>query len=328
MNNVKTGEKVFIQSSTIPEGVVLEDQVIIHPNYMVARSKSIHVKHYQTVNSKKEIEEINANNSKFNKQPFNVSDKYNFFEDCMNMRLFSVEPRHNVLLPEFSKRLLAAKCTAYDKILVPEISDFHNELLGKKLDENSASNFKKEVMETLYRYAQDELDISNIFFELNGLRLAGNRTFTECVRHIFRSVMEFHHPFSRSLTFTYPSDLFLLNIPSSKISKHEMILAKKIEENIDYWKNVLKNYIKEKNEQVDVLFVLEEFCNSETCSVGFRDDTKYTRLLFPVISIFLHKKEIIEKEALFIWANLAKQTIEDNKLFVQTVKTFLNMLEN
>lgn len=74
--------------------------------------------------------------------------------------------------------------------------------------------FKKEVSETFFRCVKMGYEQDLAVIELNGLKIAEDRTFADCARHIFGSILDLCLPYAATCKADYKS-LFQPDAPDT-----------------------------------------------------------------------------------------------------------------
>lgn len=72
--------------------------------------------------------------------------------------------------------------------------------------------FKKEVSETFFRCVKMGYEQDLAVIELNGLKIAEDRTFADCARHVFASILDLCLPYAATCKAEYHS-LFQPDVP-------------------------------------------------------------------------------------------------------------------
>lgn len=74
--------------------------------------------------------------------------------------------------------------------------------------------FKKEVSETFFRCVKMGYEQDLAVIELNGLKIAEDRTFADCARHVFASILDLCLPYAATCKGEYHS-LFQPDVPDT-----------------------------------------------------------------------------------------------------------------
>lgn len=74
--------------------------------------------------------------------------------------------------------------------------------------------FKKEVSETFLRCVKMGFEQDLAVIELNGLKIAEDRTFADCARHVFASILDLCLPYAANCKTEYQS-LFQPDAPDT-----------------------------------------------------------------------------------------------------------------
>lgn len=166
---------------------------------------------------------------------------------------------------------------------------------GDGEDYRDTADFEKEVEATFQR-AIVGVDLENVILEINSLRLSYHMSHADCAGALFHSIMK------AALVPPYSS-------------KNELY-ANTVKEIIK-WRNLLKNYLKTLDEEIEVILKFEEI-SLET--------TKEFFPLFSNILSFLYDKEILSEEAILSWAEEKEGADESDKIFTKQSEQFIKWL--
>jgi len=110
-------------------------------------------------------------------------------------------------------------------------------------DDDPFSKFEKEVEETFQRALGGGVNRDNLILEINGLRLAYSLQHADCAGAVFYSVMRSALVAAQSTNDT---------------------LLKTTDEALGKWKDLLRNYTKTIDEEMEILLKFEEMCQETT----------------------------------------------------------------
>eukprot|EP00009_Paramoeba_aestuarina_P009073 CAMPEP_0201518306 /NCGR_PEP_ID=MMETSP0161_2-20130828/9191_1 /ASSEMBLY_ACC=CAM_ASM_000251 /TAXON_ID=180227 /ORGANISM="Neoparamoeba aestuarina, Strain SoJaBio B1-5/56/2" /LENGTH=503 /DNA_ID=CAMNT_0047916049 /DNA_START=53 /DNA_END=1564 /DNA_ORIENTATION=- len=156
---------------------------------------------------------------------------------------------------------------------------------GEEVALSGREAFRQEINDTLVRGMSENLPIDQIILEIKSLRLAYDATFSDCLELIFPLFMEGCEPKRKSYT---------------------AILKK--------WEKVLGLFCVERDDQVDVIFSLQEFCGNE----------KSFHKQFCGMLHCLYELDLIEEESIFEWETGEKE--EEESPFLHQCTKFLEWL--
>eukprot|EP00246_Nothoceros_aenigmaticus_P001658 TRINITY_DN1218_c0_g1_i2.p1 TRINITY_DN1218_c0_g1~~TRINITY_DN1218_c0_g1_i2.p1 ORF type:complete len:154 (+),score=32.39 TRINITY_DN1218_c0_g1_i2:113-574(+) len=137
----------------------------------------------------------------------------------------------------------------------------------------------------------------HVVIEVNSLKLAYNRSFSDCAGALFRSLLnlalEAPHSTSREL---YDST--------------KSVFAQ--------WGPLLQNYVKAEEEEVEVLLLFEEVC---------LESSKEFSSLFAKVLQLLYDKDLISENSIMTWAEEKKDADESDRLFLKQSEPFIKWLQ-
>ncbi|KAF3968848.1 hypothetical protein ACB098_03G050900 [Castanea mollissima] len=156
--------------------------------------------------------------------------------------------------------------------------------------------FEKEVEATFLRAVHENIKEDHVILEVNSLRLSYNKLFTDCAGAIFYSLMK-----------------LALEIPHSSPSE----LCNSTMDVITKWKKLLKSYLTDIDEQIEVIQKFEEIC---------LESAKEFSPLFSKILFHLYDKDLIQEDAILKWDDEKKNADEADKVFVKQSEKFIQWL--
>eukprot|EP00249_Psilotum_nudum_P016024 c25616_g1_i1 orf=549-2774(-) len=178
-------------------------------------------------------------------------------------------------------------------------SEYENADEDDEKPENKIAFFDKEVEETFRRAVSETSGVQedHVILEVNALRLACNTSFSDCAGAIFKAIMNLglEQPHQTS------SELF---------GNIKRVLLK--------WRNLLQNYLKTEDDEVEVLLKYEEIC---------LDTGKEAALLFSAVLQVLYDQDIISENAILSWASEKQGADESDKIFVKQSEAFIKWLQ-
>ncbi|KAK4596189.1 hypothetical protein RGQ29_014294 [Quercus rubra] len=156
--------------------------------------------------------------------------------------------------------------------------------------------FEKEVEATFLRAVHENIKEDHVILEVNSLRLSYNKLFTDCAGAIFYSLMKL------ALETPHSSPSELCNSTMDVITK---------------WKKLLKSYLTDIDEQIEVIQKFEEIC---------LESAKEFSPLFSKILFHLYDKDLIQEDAILKWDDEKKYADEADKVFVKQSEKFIQWL--
>ncbi|GMI88829.1 hypothetical protein like AT2G34970 [Hibiscus trionum] len=168
-------------------------------------------------------------------------------------------------------------------------------------DDNEGSrddyaSFEKEVEATFLRAVHENVKVDHAVLEMNGLRLSYNIAAVDCAAAIFYSMMK-------------------LAVESSHSSASE--LHRNAVEVITTWQKLLKSFLHDIDEEIEVILKFEEIC---------LESAKEFSPLFPQILHLLYDKEILQEDAILRWADEKEGADESDKVFLKRSEKFIQWL--
>ncbi|XP_072960472.1 uncharacterized protein [Typha angustifolia] len=167
---------------------------------------------------------------------------------------------------------------------------------GDGEDYRDPAKFEKEVEETVQRTSAG-VSQENLILEINALRLSYNMSHADCAGALFYSAMK----------------KALADARSS--SKNLLATAK---DEIDKCKDLLKNYLKTVDEEIEVIMKFEEMC---------LETAKDFSPLFSRVLPYLYDKDVLSEDAILMWAQEKEGADESDKIFVRQSEQFITWLK-
>ncbi|XP_022946813.1 translation initiation factor eIF-2B subunit epsilon-like isoform X2 [Cucurbita moschata] len=157
-------------------------------------------------------------------------------------------------------------------------------------------HFEKEVEATFLRGVHENIKVDNVILEVNSLRLSYNKVAADCAGALFYSLMKF------ALDSPHGSSSELLQNTTNIITK---------------WKKLLKYYLTDMDEEIEVILKFEEMC---------LESAKEFTPHFTKILCHLYDQEIIQEDAILRWDDEKKEADDSDKLFVKQAEKFIEWL--
>ncbi|KAM1752575.1 hypothetical protein ACFX11_010541 [Malus domestica] len=158
-----------------------------------------------------------------------------------------------------------------------------------------SADFEREVEATFLRAVHENIQVDHVILEVNSLRLSYNKVAADCAGALFYSMMKL------ALETPYGS-------PGELVQATVNIFTK--------WKKVLKSYLAEIDEEIEVILRFEEMCES----------LKEFSPVFDKILHQLYEQEIIQEEAIMRWDAEKKNAEEADRVYVKQSADFIQWL--
>ncbi|CAG9467533.1 unnamed protein product [Pedinophyceae sp. YPF-701] len=198
---------------------------------------------------------------------------------------------------------------------------------AQSLPEDPEVHFKREVVETFLRCAKDGFDQANVVVELNGLRLAENRTFADCARYIFTTVLGLSCPAPPGVAGREFSALYPTDPPDTATKAGRLKLLAGVRAQLKKWKGLVEKFARGEDEQVDLLLTLEEFCSEEGVFSGTGEYGAALGGVFQEILQLLYSTDVVSEDALLAWADEKAQATEDERVWLNRAGAFIEWLK-
>ncbi|KAL6211352.1 hypothetical protein ACLB2K_016579 [Fragaria x ananassa] len=163
-------------------------------------------------------------------------------------------------------------------------------------DSRDDSYFENEVEATFVRAVDENIKVENVILEVNSLRLSYNKQTADCAGAIFYSMMKLALETSHSLAVD------LVQATTKVITK---------------WKGLLKYYLSDIDEEIEVIMKFEDMC---------LESAKEFSPVFEKILYQLYDQEVIQEEAILRWDDEKTYADESDKIFVKQAETFIHWL--
>ncbi|PRQ24526.1 putative nucleotide-diphospho-sugar transferase [Rosa chinensis] len=171
-----------------------------------------------------------------------------------------------------------------------------------KLDSDSdeeyrdGSYFENEVEATFLRAVDENIKVENVVLEVNSLRLSFNKQTVHCAGAILYSMMKL------ALETPHNSAVELVQATTKVITK---------------WKGLLKYYLSDIDEEIEVIMKFEDMC---------LESAKEFSPVFDKILYQLYDQEVIQEEAILRWDDEKRHADESDRIFVRQAETFIQWL--
>ncbi|TQD70650.1 hypothetical protein C1H46_043820 [Malus baccata] len=160
---------------------------------------------------------------------------------------------------------------------------------------DDSAYFEREVEATFLRAVHENIQVDHVILEVNSLRLSYNKVAADCAGALFYSMMK--------LALETPHDS-----PGELVQATVNIFTN--------WKKMLKSYLAEIDEEIEVILRFEEMCES------FKEFSP----VFDKILHQLYELEIIQEEAIMRWDAEKKNAEETDRVYVKQSAAFIQWL--
>lgn len=224
-------------------------------------------------------------------------------------------------------------------------------------------HFRSEVAETFLRCVKEGISHENVVIELNGLKIAEDKTFADCARFIFTTMLGLCLPLNPAKTAALPLEYLRLypqigsssngayngdansesissinasllagmTDPAAVTREAKAELLKRASTQITRWQDLLQKFLKSEDDQVELLLTFEEYCGGEgDFEHGSKEQGEgevYT-LIFPQVLKVLYDTEVVYEEAVLQWADEKKLADEEEKVYLKKAELFIEWLRD
>jgi translation initiation factor eIF-2B subunit epsilon len=181
-------------------------------------------------------------------------------------------------------------------------------------------HFRREVAETFLRCVKDGFEQSNAVVELQGLKMAENRSFADLARYILTTLL--------GLTLPPPPDAASENVclyPSAPPASKAALLAG-LRPRLRTWAPLLRRFLKTEDDQVEMLLTFEEYAAEEAVFAG-AGGAAFAGPAFPAALHLLYDADVLSEEAAAAWAAEKAGAEEADRRFLDLARPFLAWLE-
>ena len=179
--------------------------------------------------------------------------------------------------------------------------------------------FQREVAETFLRCVKQGYAQENAVVELQGLKMAENRTFADIARYVLMTIIGLtlpaHGKTSRENVKLYPE-----TEPANTTE-----LLKRLRVRLKEWAPLLSRFLRSEDDQVEALLTLEEFCLEDEVFRGMGGSACVPS--FAKILHILYDMDVISEDSILAWAEEKTDADEADKKFLKLAQPFINWLE-
>ena len=184
--------------------------------------------------------------------------------------------------------------------------------------------FHSEVRETFLRCVKERFDQTNALIELNALKIAEDRTFADCARFIFTTIVGLCFPAPKTVSKEY-KDLYASESLDVSDKTLRATFLKHLRSLLQEWGNLLQRFLKNEDDQVELLLTFEEYCSDD--GIFHAENGSMCANAFCQVLQLLYDADIISEEAILAWAEEKGNAEESDKVFLEKAKPFLSWLE-
>ncbi|KAG1674676.1 hypothetical protein FOA52_007200 [Chlamydomonas sp. UWO 241] len=184
--------------------------------------------------------------------------------------------------------------------------------------------FMREVSETFLRCLKLGFAADNAVIELNGLKIAEDRTFADCARYIFTTLLSLCLPATPYYARSEYVALFPGSTPDTETAPGKVALLKAFKGQLSTWQGLLQRFLKVDDDQVELLLTFEEFCGSE----GVFEDSQGAAFgaVFPQVLQAMYDADVLSEEALLAWADEKEHADKDDRVLLDRSAKFIEWL--
>jgi translation initiation factor eIF-2B subunit epsilon len=157
--------------------------------------------------------------------------------------------------------------------------------------------------------------------ELNGLKIAEDKTFADCARFILTTCLGLCLPHPKGVIEEY-HELYPKDVPGSLRE-----LLKRAHTQLTTWASLLQKFLKNEDDQVEVLLTLEEFCGAEGDFEETGEMGSEFVGIFPQLLQVMYELDILTEDAVLAWAEEKEHASENEKRFLKLAGPFIAWLQ-
>jgi translation initiation factor eIF-2B subunit epsilon len=182
-------------------------------------------------------------------------------------------------------------------------------------------HFRREVAETFLRCVKEGFEQANAVVELQGLKMAENRSFADLARYILTTLL--------GLTLPAPPDSAAENVclyPTTAPATQTALVAG-LRPRLKVWAPLLRRFLKTEDDQVEMLLTFEEFAAEEAVFIGSGGAAFAAGGAFAATLHLLYDADVLSEEAAQAWAAEKAGADEADRRFVNLARPFFTWLE-
>mmetsp|Transcript_6093 Transcript_6093/g.22353 ORF Transcript_6093/g.22353 Transcript_6093/m.22353 type:complete len:781 (-) Transcript_6093:399-2741(-) len=181
-------------------------------------------------------------------------------------------------------------------------------------DDERGDDFIREVQETFIRAVQCNIKLEDVTLEINGLKYSFNKTFADCASGLCLAFFALAKERAEAGATHSP--------------KEALIEIKKV--GLQYGP-LLQRFIKNDDDQVEVLLTIEELCfkEEERAAADGGPPPTFSPVFQQVLTLLYNLEEFpVEEEGIVKWASEKEFADEADKVYLKKAAQFLQWLEN
>ncbi|KAK9914949.1 hypothetical protein WJX75_002748 [Coccomyxa subellipsoidea] len=187
------------------------------------------------------------------------------------------------------------------------------------------ASFKREVSETFLRCVRDGFEKKFLETELNSLKIAEHKDFADCARYILTTLLALCLPAPPRAKAEYRS-LFPESAPETATPAGKTELLRRLQRLLNTWTDLLKQFLRSEDDQVDLLLTLEEFCGEEGVFEGTGEQCGLFSAVFAKVLQLLYDAEVVSEDAFLKWADEKAHAEAEDRVFLDKAAEFLKWL--
>lgn len=186
--------------------------------------------------------------------------------------------------------------------------------------------FMTEVSETFLRCVKMRFPQNNVIIELNALKIAEDRTFADCARYIFTTLLSMCLCAAPKTREEY-RHLFPASPPDVGTKEGKAQLLKTFKEHLQDWRSLLRGFLRNEDDQVELLLTFEEYCSEEGVFANCGHPCRMVRAVFLPVLKELYDDELLSEEAILAWASEKEHADESDKQYLKMAEPFIEWLK-
>lgn len=187
-------------------------------------------------------------------------------------------------------------------------------------------SFKREVSETFLRCVQLGFSKDNAVIELNGLKIAENRTFADCARYVMATMLELCLPAGPRVRAEYAHLFPAAGGPAPTAPEGRRALLGQLTGLLKEWGPTLQRFLRTEDDQVELLLTFEEFCSAEGVFEGGGANGAAFAPLFAQVLKMLYDVDIVSEDAFMAWADEKAHADESERVYLNRAAGFIEWL--
>jgi len=184
------------------------------------------------------------------------------------------------------------------------------------------ASFKREVSETFLRCVKLRFDQTNAVIELNGLKIAEDRSFADCARYIFTTMTAMCAPAPAWVKDEYAP---LFPARGSPVPAKAPLLAA-FRRQLKEWGPLLQRFLRSEDDQVELLLTFEEYCAGEGVFEGAGEQGAAYGDIFEAVLKTLYDEDVLSEDAILSWADEKAHADEEEKVYLKKAAKLVEWL--